>query len=122
MKKLYSTLAILCILMAIPATSTAQFKFGIKGGANFSEAPKDFTGIKEGHNGWYAGPMIKFTIPAIGLGLEANALYCNAARAGKKALCICTVSDNFLCPEENATVEERQNSFTDMMEVALGLV
>ena len=78
MKKLYSTLAILCILMAIPATSTAQFKFGIKGGANFSEAPKDFTGIKEGHNGWYAGPMIKFTIPAIGLGLEANALYSNS--------------------------------------------
>ena len=64
--------------MAIPATSTAQFKFGIKGGANFSEAPKDFTGIKEGHNGWYAGPMVKFIIPAIGLGVEANALYSNS--------------------------------------------
>lgn len=58
----------------------------------------------------------------LGVEMESAALYCNAAWTGKKALCICTVSDNFLCPEENATVEERQNSFTDMMEIALGLV
>lgn len=58
----------------------------------------------------------------LGVEMESAALYCNAAWAKKKALCICTVSDNFLCPEENATVEERQNSFTDMMEIALGLL
>ena len=58
----------------------------------------------------------------LGVEMESAALYCNAAWAKKKALCICTVSDNFLHPEENATVEERQNSFTDMMEIALGLV
>ena len=55
----------------------------------------------------------------LGVEMEAAALYCNAARAGKKALCICTVSDSFVYPEENATAEERQNSFTAMMEVAL---
>ena len=58
----------------------------------------------------------------LGVEMESAALYCNAAWTGKKALCICTVSDNFLHPEENATVEERQTAFTDMMEVALGLV
>ena len=58
----------------------------------------------------------------LGVEMESAALYCNAAWAGKKALCICTVSDNFLAPEENATAEERQNSFTDMMEIALGLL
>jgi purine-nucleoside phosphorylase len=58
----------------------------------------------------------------LGVEMESAALYCNAAWTGKKALCICTVSDNFLHPEENATAEERQSSFTDMMEVALGLV
>lgn len=58
----------------------------------------------------------------MGVEMESAALYCNAAWAKKKALCICTVSDNFLNPEENATVEERQNSFTDMMEIALGLI
>lgn len=58
----------------------------------------------------------------LGVEMESAALYCNAAWAKKKALCICTVSDNFLHPEENATVEERQSSFTDMMEIALRLV
>ncbi|MBR6321504.1 MAG: purine-nucleoside phosphorylase [Lachnospiraceae bacterium] len=55
----------------------------------------------------------------LGVEMESAALYCNAARAGKKALCICTVSDSFVYPEENASAEERQNSFTDMMEIAL---
>ena len=53
--------------------------------------------------------------------MESAALYCNAARAGKKALCICTVSDSFVYPEENTTAEERQTSFTKMMEIALAL-
>lgn len=57
----------------------------------------------------------------LGVEMESAALYCNAARAGKKALCICTVSDSFLYPEENTTAEERQNSFTSMMEVALSV-
>lgn len=55
----------------------------------------------------------------LGVEMESAALYCNAARAGKKALCICTVSDSFVYPEENTTAEERQTSFTKMMEIAL---
>ena len=57
----------------------------------------------------------------LGVEMESAALYCNAARAGKNALCICTVSDSFIYPEENTTAEERQNSFTKMMEIALEL-
>lgn len=57
----------------------------------------------------------------LGVEMESAALYCNAARAGKKALCICTVSDSFINPDENTTAEERQNSFTKMMEIALEL-
>ena len=55
----------------------------------------------------------------LGVEMESAALYCNAARLGKKALCICTVSDSFIYPEENTTAEERQLSFTKMMEIAL---
>ncbi len=55
----------------------------------------------------------------LGVEMESAALYCNAARAGKKALCICTVSDSFIYPEKNTTAEERQNSFTEMMKIAL---
>lgn len=57
----------------------------------------------------------------LGVEMESAALYCNAARAGKKALCICTVSDSFVYPEENTTAEERQTSFTKMMEIALNI-
>lgn len=58
----------------------------------------------------------------LGVEMESAALYCNAARLGKNALCICTVSDSFIYPEENTTAEERQLSFTQMMEIALELV
>ena len=53
--------------------------------------------------------------------MEASALYANAARAGKKALCICTISD---CPftGEATSAEQRQIGFTNMMEVALGII
>ena len=57
----------------------------------------------------------------LGVEMESAALYCNAARAGKKALGICTVSDSFIYPEENTTAEERQISFTKMMEIALNI-
>ncbi len=50
--------------------------------------------------------------------MEAAALYMNAARAGKNALAILTVSDSLVTGEET-TAEERQNSFTQMMEIAL---
>ena len=52
------------------------------------------------------------------LEMEAAALYMNAARAGKRALGIMTISDHILTGEVT-TAEERQNSFTDMMELAL---
>ena len=54
--------------------------------------------------------------------MEAAALYCNAARLGKNALCILTVSDSLINEKENTTHEERQNSFTTMMEIALDIV
>lgn len=50
--------------------------------------------------------------------MESAALYMNAARAGKNALCICTISDSIVTGEE-CSPEERQTSFTQMMELAL---
>ena len=50
--------------------------------------------------------------------MEAAALYMNAARAGKNALAICTISDNPFTGEVT-TAEERQMTFTKMMEIAL---
>ncbi len=53
--------------------------------------------------------------------MEASALYMNAARAGKRALTICTVSDHIITGEAT-TAEERQTTFTRMMDVAFSLL
>ncbi len=50
--------------------------------------------------------------------MEAAALYMNAARAGKKALAICTISDNLVTGESTSS-SERQTSFQAMMKIAL---
>ena len=52
--------------------------------------------------------------------MESAALYMNAARAGKNALCICTISDH-LVTGEACSPEERQTSFRQMMELALAI-
>ena len=57
----------------------------------------------------------------LGVEMESYALYCNAAYLHKKALTILTVSDSFTSHKET-TAEERQNSFTQMMEIALELI
>jgi len=53
--------------------------------------------------------------------MEIAALYMNAARAGKRALGICTISDHILTGEAT-TAEERQTTFTHMMDVAFSLL
>ena len=50
--------------------------------------------------------------------MESYALFANAAYAGKKALTLLTVSDSLVTNEET-TAEEREKTFTAMMEVAL---
>ncbi len=57
----------------------------------------------------------------LGVEMESAALYCNAARAGKKALCLCTVTDSFTSPDQKLTAEERQTSLVSMIKVALEL-
>ena len=50
--------------------------------------------------------------------MEAAALYCNAAYTGKRALAICSISDNLITGEE-LSADDRQTTFTQMMEIAL---
>ena len=74
----------------------------------------DHVGVPEGLDSVYG--LKKMGVMA--LEMEAAALYMNAARYGKRALCICTISDHVLTGVETSA-EERQNSFTQMMQVAL---
>ena len=51
--------------------------------------------------------------------MEAAALYMNAARAGKNALCLCTISDHIVNDEPELTSQQRQESMIRMLEIAL---
>lgn len=50
--------------------------------------------------------------------MESFALFHNANMLGKRAACLLTISDSFVSHVE-LTSEERQNSFTEMMKLAL---
>ena len=52
--------------------------------------------------------------------MEATALYAIAAKAKKQALCILTVSDSVVDGSSTSS-EERQKSFTRMMDIAFGI-
>lgn len=61
------------------------------------------------------------TMGVLAVEMEIAALYMNAARSGNRALAICTVSDHIITGEVT-TAEERQNTFTKMMDVAFSLL
>ena len=74
----------------------------------------DHAGVPEGLDSVYG--LKKMGVLA--LEMEAAALYMNAARYGKRGLCICTVSDHVL-KGTATTSQERQTAITAMMRVAL---
>ncbi len=61
-------------------------------------------------------PWIKMGVMAVEM--ESAGLYANAALAGKRALCICTVTDHILRGERLAA-DERRSSLSRMIEIAL---
>jgi purine-nucleoside phosphorylase len=54
----------------------------------------------------------------MGVEMESYALYMNAARLGKKALCLLTVTDHFI-KTEKATSEQRQLGLGKMIQIAI---
>ena len=65
-----------------------------------------------------SGKLKKLGVLAVEM--ESAALYLNAARAGKNALAICTISDH-LSKNESLDAQARQSTFTQMMEIALDI-
>jgi purine-nucleoside phosphorylase len=60
--------------------------------------------------------MVEYGVLAIEM--EASALYTLAAKHGRRALAICTVSDHIVTGEAT-TAAEREQTFGDMIEIAL---
>lgn len=55
----------------------------------------------------------------LGVEMESYALYCNASKLGKRALCLLTVTDSFINKDKKATAEERQFGLAKMIGVAI---
>ena len=66
----------------------------------------------------YEGTRAVRRMGVMAVEMEAAALYANAAYLGKRALCICTISDH-LYKNEELSPEERQTGFNEMIEIAL---
>ena len=73
MKKFF-TLVVLLATMTVAAQ--AQVKFGVKGGLNITSM-KFYESVLDKSNqaGFFIGPTVKFTLPVVGLGIDAAALY-----------------------------------------------
>lgn len=75
MKKLFA-FAILAMSLLVSNTANAQIGFGIKGGLNVTSMSLDSKVFNTSNRaGWYIGPTVKFTLPLVGLGVDASALY-----------------------------------------------
>ena len=75
MKKILTIAVLFAALMtAVPAK--AEVKFGLKGGLNLTSMSLDANAIsKSNQAGFFIGPTVKFTLPIVGLGFDASALY-----------------------------------------------
>ena len=73
-KRLIIAVAVVLMMMAaIP--SMAQFKFGVKGGLNVTKmSVSSDVYSADNNNGFFIGPTVKFTLPIVGLGIDAAAL------------------------------------------------
>ena len=76
MKKILSIIAVSVALLAAPAN--AQVKFGVRGGANLVNMKLSGNVVnnlqKDNRAGFYIGPTVKFTVPIVGLSVDASAL------------------------------------------------
>ena len=73
MKKIF---AVVLMAVAFAMPSNAQIKFGVTGGLNMSNVnTKDLGGSVKSRAGFFIGPTVKFTLPVVGLGIDASAVY-----------------------------------------------
>ena len=71
-----SALLVLSFLFSIPVHADEPLKFGVKAGLNVSDFYFDSEVFdKTNQAGWFIGPTVKFTLPIVGLGMDASVLY-----------------------------------------------
>lgn len=75
MKKVFTAILFAAAMM-VAMPSQAQISFGLKGGLNVTNMSFSSEVIdKSNQTGFFVGPTVKFTLPIVGLGIDAAALY-----------------------------------------------
>ena len=77
MKKITAVFTLVAVLMfGLSVPVQAQVQFGVKGGLNVGSMSLNNDLLKASNRtGYYFGPTVKFTLPVVGLGIDAAALY-----------------------------------------------
>lgn len=128
------------VLIAVGACTDSNWasQFGLNGTysaiADFELADKAYHALKAKGLPAHAGNVLSADVfydedrdmwkkweklGVMGVEMESYGLYTTAARLGKKALCLLSVTDNFHDFSHKATVEERQNGLVNMINLAL---
>ena len=76
MKKIFTSAAIALAMLFTANTANAGINFGVKGGLNVTSMSLDSKVFDASNRaGFFFGPTVKFTLPIVGLGIDASALY-----------------------------------------------
>lgn len=76
MKKIFTSAAIAFAMLFTANTANAGINFGLKGGLNVTSMSLDSKVFDASNRaGFFIGPTLKFTLPIVGLGIDASALY-----------------------------------------------
>ena len=76
MKKIFTSAAIALAMLFTANTANAGINFGVKGGLNVTSMSLNSEVFDASNRaGFFFGPTVKFTLPIVGLGIDASALY-----------------------------------------------
>lgn len=76
MRKIFTAAIVAATMLFSTSSAQAQVKFGLKGGLNITNMSLNSEVFDaDNQTGFFIGPTVKFTLPIVGLGIDASALY-----------------------------------------------
>ena len=76
MRKFFTAAIVAATMLFATSSAQAQVKFGLKGGLNVTNMSLNSEVFDaDNQTGFFIGPTVKFTLPIVGLGIDASALY-----------------------------------------------
>ena len=110
MQRIFSVALIaFSVFSSVSARADEPLKFGLKAGLNVSDFHFSSDVFdKTNQAGWFFGPTVKFTLPVVGLGMDASVLY--DYRSAKLD-----------CESEKKTVKQQQIAVPVNVRYAIGL-